>query len=50
MTEKKKRFRWWFIPLGLVLLVVLAAGALVLYLHSLLPWPNLVAITSNFQL
>ena len=50
MTEKKKRFRWWFIPLGLVLLVVLAAGALVLYLHSLLPWPNLVAITSNFQM
>lgn len=51
MTEKKKkRFHWWYIPLGLVLLILLAAGGLVLWMHSLLPWPNMVAITSNFQL
>ena len=37
-------------PLGIVLVLVLTAGGLVLWMHSMLPWPNMVAMTSNFQM
>ena len=51
MKEKqRKKFHWWYIPLGIVLVLVLTAGGLVLWMHSMLPWPNMVAMTSNFQI
>ena len=51
MKEKqRKKFHWWYIPLGIVLVLVLTAGGLVLWMHSMLPWPNMVAMTSNFQM
>ncbi|MFR9160883.1 MAG: hypothetical protein ACLVJ8_11060 [Ruthenibacterium lactatiformans] len=33
-----------------MLVLVLTAGGLVLWMHSMLPWPNMVAMTSNFQM
>ena len=51
MKEKqRKKFHWWYIPLGIVLVLVLTAGGLGLWMHSMLPWPNMVAMTSNFQM
>ena len=50
VKEKKKRFHWWYVPLGMVLVLVLAVTGLVLWMHSMLPWPNMLAMTSNFQL
>ena len=47
---KKKKFRWWYIPLGILLLLVILIAALVLWMHSMLPWPNMIAMTSNFQM
>lgn len=47
--EKKKRFHWWFIPLGLVILIVVLVIVLVIYMHSLLPWGNFLAATSNLK-
>ncbi len=50
-TEKKKRrFRWWHIPVALIVLVLVLIIALVGYMLSMLPARNIVAITSNFQL
>ena len=48
--KQRKKFHWWYIPLGIVLVLVLTAGGLVLWMHSMLPWPNMVAMTSNFQM
>lgn len=48
--RKKKRFHWWYIPLGLVLLIVVLLVVLVCFMRSMLPWRNMVAMTSNFQL
>ena len=51
MKEKqRKKFHWWYIPLGIVLVLVLTAGGLVLWMHSMLPWPNMVAMTSTFDI
>ncbi len=47
---KKKRFHWWFIPLGLVALVLILILALLLWMHTMLPGGNMIAMTSNFQL
>ena len=47
---KKRKFRWWFIPLGLVILILVLIIALVCFMRSMLPWQNLVAATSNVQL
>lgn len=46
----KKRFHWWFIPLGLVALLIIAVGCLVFYMHAMLPWENMLAATSNFKM
>ena len=48
--KKKRKFHWWYIPLGILLLIVILIAALVLWMHSMLPWPNMIAMTSNFQL
>ncbi len=45
--KKKKTFHWWFIPLGLVGLVVVLVLAMVIFISSMLPWQNVVAATSN---
>lgn len=51
MKEKtKKRFRWWFIPLGLAALVLALVLALLLWMHTMLPGYSMIAMTSNFQL
>lgn len=46
-TKKKKKFRWWYIPLGLILLVLVLIIALLCFTRSMLPWQNVVAATSN---
>lgn len=46
----KIKFHWWFIPLGLVALILVAGIALVIFMHSMLPWENLLAATSNVKL
>lgn len=43
----KKKFRWWFIPVGIVVLLVILIIVMVLVMHSMLPWGNLLAATSN---
>ena len=47
---KKRKFHWWFIPLGLVALVLVLILVLVGVMRSMLPWQNLVAATSNVKL
>lgn len=47
---QKKKFHWWYIPLCIVLLLLLAITALVIQLRSMLPWSNMVAMTSNFRM
>lgn len=49
-AKKKKKFRWWFLPLGLLILILVLLIALVCFMRSMLPWQNLVAATSNVQL
>lgn len=49
-TTKKRRFRWWHIPVTLVVLLLVAVIGLTGFLLSMLPGRNLLAITSNFQL
>ncbi len=39
----KRRFRWYWIPLGLIGLILLLIGGLIAFLHSMLPWQNLLA-------
>lgn len=48
--KEKKKFHWWYIPIGTVGVLVLAAGGLVLWMHTMLPWQNMVAMTSNFKM
>ena len=45
----KRRFRWYWIPLGLIGLILLLIGGLIAFLHSMLPWQNLLAATSNMK-
>lgn len=49
-TKKKRKFHWWFIPLGILGLILVLILGLVGFMRSMLPWRNLVAATSNFQL
>jgi len=49
-TKKKRKFHWWFIPLGVLALILVLLIALVCFMRSMLPWQNLVAATSNMQL
>ena len=48
--KKKRRFRWWHIPVTLVALVLVLIIGLMGFMLSMLPPQNLVAATSNFQL
>lgn len=47
---KKRRFRWWHIPVTLVVLILVLVIALAGFMLSMLPARNIVAATSNFQL
>jgi len=47
---KMKKFHWWFIPLGLVILLLVLIITLVIFMRSMLPWENLLAATSNVKL
>ena len=49
-NTKKKRFHWWFVPLGLVALVLVLILALLLWMHTMLPGGNMLAMTSNFHM
>ena len=49
-TQKKRRFRWWFIPVGLLAALLLCIAGLLLWMHSSLPWRSMVSMTSNFHL
>ena len=46
----KMKFHWWFIPIGFVVLILVAVIALVIIMHSMLPWENLLAATSNVKM
>jgi len=48
--KTKRKFRWWRIPLTLLVLILVAVIGLTGFLLTMLPPQNLVAITSNFQL
>ena len=49
MKEKqRKKFHWWYIPLGIVLVLVLTAGGPVLWMHRMVPRADMVGLTSNF--
>lgn len=47
---KKRRFRWWHIPVTLLVLVLVLVIALAGFMLSMLPPRNILAATSNFQL
>lgn len=47
---KKKKFRWWFIPLGLIILILVLLIGIIIMMHSMLPWENLLAATSNLKM
>lgn len=49
-TKAKRKFHWWYLPLGVLLVLLAAVAALVLWMHASLPWPNMLAMTSNFHL
>lgn len=46
----KRKFRWWRIPLTLLVLILVAVIGLMGFMLTMLPPQNLVAATSNFQL
>lgn len=45
-----KRFRWWYIPVGLIALLLVLVVVLLCVMRSMLPWQNLLAATSNMKL
>lgn len=47
--NKKRRFHWWYIPLGILALILVLFIALICFMRSMLPWQNLVSATSNAQ-
>lgn len=49
-TKARRKFYWWYLPLGVLLALLASAAALVLWMHASLPWPNMLAMTSNFHL
>lgn len=48
-TKHKKRFHWWYIPIAIVVLLVAILVGFMLWVHSMLPWSNMVSMTSNFK-
>ena len=48
--KTKRKFRWWRIPLTLLVLILVAVIGLMGFMLTMLPPQNLVAATSNFQL
>lgn len=48
--KAKRKFRWWRIPIALLVLVLIAVIGLTGFLLTMLPPRNLVAATSNLQL
>lgn len=46
----KMKFHWWYIPVGLVALILVLVLGLVVMMRSMLPWENLLAATSNVKL
>lgn len=48
-TNKKRKFRWWYIPVGIVILILVLILAMLIFLRSMLPWQNAVAATSNVK-
>ena len=48
--KSKRKFRWWHIPVTLVVLVLLLVAALIGFMLYMLPARNIVAATSNVQL
>lgn len=49
-TKKKRKFRWWYIPVGIVILILALMIAMLCFMRSMLPWQNAVAATSNAKL
>lgn len=49
-STKKRKFRWWHIPVTLVALVLVLVIGLLGFMLTMLPPQNLVAASSNFQL
>lgn len=48
-NRTKKRFRWYYIPIGLIGLILILVCGLLAVLRSMLPWRNLLAATSNMK-
>lgn len=46
-AKKKHKFRWWYIPVGIVILILVLIIAMLCFTRSVLPWQNAVAATSN---
>ena len=46
-AKKKRKFRWWYIPVGIVILILVLIIAMLCFVRSMLPWQNAVAATSN---
>lgn len=46
-TKKKLKFRWWFIPMGIIILILVLIIGLVCFMRAMLPFQNIVAATSN---
>lgn len=49
-TKKKRRFRWWHIPVTFLVLILILVIAMAGFMLYMLPVQNIVAATSNFQL
>lgn len=45
-----RKFRWYYIPLGLMILILLVLIALICFMRYMLPWQNMVSVTSNMKL
>lgn len=46
-TTKKRKFRWWYIPVGIIVLILVLIIAMLCFVRYMLPWQNAVAATSN---
>lgn len=49
-NTKKRKFRWWCIPVILLVLILVLIVAMVVFMLSMLPAQNIVAATSNVKL
>ena len=48
--KTKWMVHWWWVPLGLLALILVLLIVLVCFIRSILPWQNVVAATSNAKL